>query len=415
MSLPSEWKLLKLKEISLINNETLSNNTNDGFEFKYIDLSSVKNGKITFPNDVIKFKNSSPRARRIIKHGDVLLATVRPNLLGYGLVKNWDNEKLICSTGFAVISAKENSSNKFIYQSLYSDYIQNQIQKLIVGSNYPAINSSDVENLLIIVPPLPEQQKIAEILSTVDEKIEVIEAQINQTTALKKGLMQQLLTKGIGHTKFKDSPLGKIPESWDVEDSLNLFELVHGYQFRDYDFTESGLKIIKIGQIGQNGKITLRDCSFISPNRAEEFKKYLIKNGDILMALTGATLGKSCIVDGITDPVYQNYRVGKFVPIDQNRLNRKYLYFLLNSPILLDQVFSKVNSGAQGNIGKADFVNLKVPLPALNEQIRISQILETLEIKSSFLSNKRQQFSEFKKGLMQQLLTGKLRVNVNLT
>lgn len=191
--IPESWEVVRLGKIADINKNSLSNATSDDYEFKYIDLSAVKTGKIEFPHERIEFSNSPSRARRIIKMDDIIMATVRPNLLGFGHV-NFDTENIICSTGFAIISPKENISGQFIYQNLYSKNIESQINKLIVGSNYPAINSSDVQNIKIPLPTLEEQQKIAAILSSADEKLEVLAEKKVNYQELKQGLMQQLLT-----------------------------------------------------------------------------------------------------------------------------------------------------------------------------------------------------------------------------
>ncbi len=156
-------------------------------------MSSVKSGIIEFPTEKVTFSDSPSRARRILKRDDVIMATVRPNLLGFGYA-NFDTKYYICSTGFALISHKENSVAQFIYQNLYSRNVESQINKLIVGSNYPAINSSDVQNIKIPYPPFKEQQKIASILSAVDDKLKVLSEKKTNYQELKQGLMQQLLT-----------------------------------------------------------------------------------------------------------------------------------------------------------------------------------------------------------------------------
>ena len=101
---------------------------------------------------------------------------------------------------------------------LYS--IENNIKKLkkISGQTaVPIINKTDFSNIKISLPPLEEQKKIAEILSTVDQKIDFVDKQIEETETLKKGLMQKLLTQGIGHSEFKDSEIGRIPVAWEVK------------------------------------------------------------------------------------------------------------------------------------------------------------------------------------------------------
>ncbi|MCF6174479.1 MAG: restriction endonuclease subunit S [Victivallaceae bacterium] len=192
--IPESWDVVTLGNASAINSSSLNNSTNPNYEFHYIDLSSVREGNINVPDNKILFSDSPSRARRKIEGFDVLMATVRPNLRGFALV-NFDPKDKICSTGFAVIRANQVVSNPgYLYQNLYSKNIEVQIEALIVGSNYPAINSTDVEHLTIPLPPLPEQEKIAEILNGVDDKLDVLEEKKNKYTTLKKGLMQKLLT-----------------------------------------------------------------------------------------------------------------------------------------------------------------------------------------------------------------------------
>ncbi len=191
--IPESWEIHRLSDIAIINDESLSNDTDPEYSFQYIDLTSVKVGKIDFPSETIQFKNAPSRARRILKNGDVLMATVRPNLLGYSIA-DFDTTDIVCSTGFAVITPRQKILGQFIYQSLYSESMQCQIQKLLVGSNYPAINSTDVENLKVSLPPYSEQHEISEILCTVDQKLIILQDKKNEYDKLKQGLMQQLLT-----------------------------------------------------------------------------------------------------------------------------------------------------------------------------------------------------------------------------
>ena len=129
----------------------------------------------------------------MVKKNDIIMSTVRPYLKGFAKV---DIEKgnLVCSTGFAVLRANDDVNYEFIFQSILSDYYIQQLSNKMVGSNYPAVNSSDVKESKIIIPSLLEQEKIASILLTVDEKVEEYEKKKIKLEELKKGLMQQLLT-----------------------------------------------------------------------------------------------------------------------------------------------------------------------------------------------------------------------------
>ncbi|MBC8554020.1 MAG: restriction endonuclease subunit S [Candidatus Brocadiales bacterium] len=320
----------------------------------------------------------------------------------------WQGEKAIFHYHIWKIDSNDNALDKKFHYYLLDDITQ-RMKNQSHGSTMMHVTKGNMEKLLIQLPPLPEQSKIASILSTVDDKIDSINQRIEETRKLKQGLMQQLLTRGIGHTRFKDSPLGEIPESWECLPSFEVFDLLHGYQFRDYDFTKEGIPIIKIGQITSNGLIDLSDPSYIDSGRLHEFEDTIVHNGDVLMALTGATLGKSCIVKNLEVIALQNYRVGKFEPRNK-RILKPFLYLLINSPLILNQVFGKVNEAAQGNIGKADFERIHIPIPDLYEQQKISDILSTIYNKLDALQELKIVYEILKKGLMQQLLTGKIRV-----
>ena len=141
------WSKYKLEDLVEIDPDQLSNSTNRDFEFKYIDLSSVNAGKINYPTSTIKFKNSPSRARKVIIDGDILMSTVRPNLKGFAKFNQIDKVQYIASTGFAVLREKEIAVIDFIYQILFSDSIEKQIQNLVVGSNNITIKTRSVRNL----------------------------------------------------------------------------------------------------------------------------------------------------------------------------------------------------------------------------------------------------------------------------
>jgi type I restriction enzyme S subunit len=278
---------------------------------------------------------------------------------------------------------------------------------------------SEFSKLKVALPPYIEQTKIANILSKVDDAISRTEQLIAKHTRIKTGLMQDLLTKGIDENgnirseethEFQDSPLGRIPKDWDCVNFGEYIELVHGYQFRNYDFTETGTPIVKIGQVKENG-LDLSHCSFINPNRTQLFAKQTINNGDVLMALTGATLGKACMVSGLNNPVMQNYRVGRFEPIFENDVDKTFLFFTLKSTLFLAQIFNNVNEAAQGNVGKSDFKKSHFIKPPFEEQSRIVRHIEKVFDLVDDFNLELNKYKSLKTGLMQDLLSGKVRVN----
>jgi type I restriction enzyme S subunit len=202
--IPKDWDVKKISEIAVVNGKNISGNTSPEFKFYYYDLSSVDQGKIFHPSEKIRFAEAPSRAKRLFNKNDVLMSTVRPYLQGFAYI-DFETESTVCSTGFAVITGNYKSDSLYLYHNLFSEGITRQIQKLLVGSNYPAINSKDVENLLIPFPNNEkERKKIAIILSTWDKAIELKEKLIAQKKEQKKGLMQKLLTGKISLKGFNE-------------------------------------------------------------------------------------------------------------------------------------------------------------------------------------------------------------------
>ncbi|MGF1703876.1 restriction endonuclease subunit S [Photobacterium makurazakiensis] len=188
-----EWDRYSMSDLVLIDRKSLGKKTPDDFEFQYISLSDVDVGSISKVLEVHKFADAPSRARRVIQEGDILLSTVRPNLKGFAKVSGKHTD-CIASTGFSVLTPKKRVSGDYIFQYIFSSHVTGQIDSLVVGSNYPAINSSDVAGLKVYCPTYEEQQKIASVLTAADKEIEILEAKLTHFKQEKKALMQQLLT-----------------------------------------------------------------------------------------------------------------------------------------------------------------------------------------------------------------------------
>lgn len=188
-----EFDRVNLSELATIDKSSLGKKTPEDFEFSYISLSDVKTGKIADNLEKHVFSSSPSRARRKVSCGDILLATVRPNLKGFAKVKA-EHDGMIASTGFSVLTPKKGVSGDYLYHYLFSCHITGQINALVVGSNYPAINSSDVSGLKVYIPSYDEQKKVASVLNNADQSLAQLEQQLADLKQEKKALMQQLLT-----------------------------------------------------------------------------------------------------------------------------------------------------------------------------------------------------------------------------
>lgn len=188
-----EWEVKRLGEITDIDPDNLGSNTPSDYEFNYISLENVDRGVLVGFSEQV-FNAAPSRARRTLKSGDVLVSTVRPNLQSH-LLFNLDAPHWVCSTGFAVVRCRTGITNPaYVFPHLFGSGVSRQIETILTGSNYPAINSKDVRALEIPIPPYAEQTAIADVLSDMDAELAALQARRSKTQALKQAMMQQLLT-----------------------------------------------------------------------------------------------------------------------------------------------------------------------------------------------------------------------------
>ena len=204
--------------------------------------------------------------------------------------------------------------------------------------------------------------------------------------------------------KYKESRIGKVPFEWKVVRFSDEVELIHGYQFRDYDFVESGIPIVKIANLKDGNDINMDNPTYVKKERIDVFNKFRLHQNDVLMALTGATLGKVSVIKKDYNLLLQNYRVGKFVPISDNT-NIQYIAHLLRSNLFQKKMFSLINESAQPNVGKSDFNLIYIPLPTFQEQKKIADILSTVDEAIQIIKTQIEKTKELKRGLMQKLFS----------
>ena len=188
-----EWEVKRLGDVADVDPDNLGSSTAPDYEFKYISLEDVDAGVLRSYSEQV-FRSAPSRARRKLQKGDILVSTVRPNLKSHLLfainAPHW-----VCSTGFAVVRCNENVTHPgYLFYQLFGHGVSKQIEALLTGSNYPAINSGDVRALRILFPTLNEQTAIASVLSDMDAELAALEQRRDKTRALKQGMMQELLT-----------------------------------------------------------------------------------------------------------------------------------------------------------------------------------------------------------------------------
>lgn len=178
-----DWERKKIRNFAEVNPST----KNIPDTFKYIDLEAVKAGRLA-ETKVYSNLDAPSRAQRVLTTGDILFQTVRPYQMN-NLYFDRDGE-YVASTGYTVLQSS--LSQKYLYHFLHTHGFVNEVMKRCTGTSYPAISSSDLANIIVKLPSLPEQQKIANALSAIDTKIEALTARLDATREFKRGLLQKM-------------------------------------------------------------------------------------------------------------------------------------------------------------------------------------------------------------------------------
>lgn len=390
---PKNWKTVRLEKLVKIDQSSLGSKTDPDYQFKYVSLSDVDKGVISSELSNVMFKDAPSRARRIVKKGDILFSTVRPNLEGYARI-NLDVKDLIASTGFAVLSPKELSDTEFIYQYLYSYHIKKQIYALVVGSNYPAVNSSDVAHLKFNIPNNADERKaIADLLSTWDSAIEKTERLI----AAKEKQFQWLLDELINQNPDK--------ANWKAHAFNSIFK-----QQRNKHTGEGQCEILSVTKDG----IVLQSEYFNKEIASEDLTGYLIVDRDeFVMSGLNFWMGSvdfQTIVDrGLVSPAYKVYKViSKSIDMD-------FLKIFVRSTSMTNLLVSVSVQGAsivRRNLDKEMLENSVIKAPSLSKQKEIAGIIISAQKEIDLLKTLAKKYKQQKRGLMQKLLTGEWRVKV---
>lgn len=194
-----EWSAREISEVASVDPESLPSGTSSHELLDYISLEDVNRG-VLLASTRVAFSKAPSRARRVIRDQDVLFGMVRPNLQSHA-VYSGRLKRPIASTGFAVIRASSaHSDPRFLFYLVMSDIASAQIERIIAGSNYPAVSSADVRRLRFDFPSVDEQSAIGAILTDCDFEIDALQNRLAKARALKQGMMQELLT---GRTRLR--------------------------------------------------------------------------------------------------------------------------------------------------------------------------------------------------------------------
>ncbi len=308
---------------------------------------------------------------------------------------------------------------KYLAKYLASDVFQSAITEISGGSSQSALTIEKLSQLEFNLPPHPEQQKIAAILSSVDEVIEKTQAQIDKLKDLKAGMMQELLSPREGaivgvdgkpYTEFKSSPLGRIPVGWEVVTLKSVSKRITDGTHQAVK-TSSGEKIpflyvscIRGGRILWDKASTLTNEMY---EIASKGRKPVV--GDVLYTAVGS-YGHAALVNKSTPFSFQRHIA--YVQPDNDGISSEYLVEFLNSSYGKGEADFYAIGNAQLSVTLGDLGRFKLPLPPMSEQLKIVSVLSSINEAVDTKVEKLQSINNVKKALMQDLLTGNVRVTL---
>jgi len=363
-----------------------------------------------YPNE----KNWTINPIRIAEKNSILLSVRAP----VGELNIADKDYCI-GRGLASLTYKKCALEYLYFAINHNKY---QFLNLSQGSTFEAINRKNIEELNILCPKQEkEQQKIAEILSEVDSAIDKTKQLIEKNKRLKTALMQDLLSYGIDENgqirnpkthQFKPSPLGDIPVEWDytaIGKSIYLKARIGWQGLTTEEYQKDGDYLLVTGVDFNNGKIDWKNCFYVDKSRYNQDTKIQIKNNDILVTKDG-TIGKVAIVEKMPKKATLNSGVFVLRPLN-NQLVPFYLFIILTSKYF-EKFIENLSAGSTINhLYQKDFVNFQFPFPkSKTEQQKIANILSSQDEKIEKLQNKFTKLNHLKTSLMQDLLSGKVRV-----
>jgi type I restriction enzyme, R subunit len=406
--IPENWKIVRLEDIAEdiyygITAKAVENKT----ELKMLRTTDIKDYNVDW--DKLPFCEITEKRgdiqRFLLKKGDLIIA--RAGTTGVSVLVEKDFENVIFGSYLIKVSLSKGVHPKFMHYFCQSRLYWNHITSSQAGSTLMNISLPILKSLNIPLPSLTEQQNIAEILSTVDDAIQKTNEIIAKTERLKKGLMHELLTKGIGHKEFKNTEIGRIPKDWEVVRLEEICEKIKAGGTpltTKKEFWNGNIPFVKIEDITSSGKYLMQTLSSITNTGLENSNAWLVPERSLLLAMYGS-LGEVSI--NIIS-VATNQAILGIIPKEKDDLEFLYYWFLYFKPYW--RKFAKPTT--QANLTAEIVRNTMIPLPSTQERRKIAEILSTVDHKLEAERKEKAKLERIKQGLMGLLLTGKVRIRL---
>ena len=405
---------LTVKNVVNINKSTLSAKDNWS-TLKYLDTGNITENQIDTLQIFQKGEKLPSRAKRKVEKGTIIYSTVRPNQKHFGYFDTHSND-LVVSTGFATLDVIDPRINsKYLYYLLTQNSVISQLQSIGENStsSYPSIRPEDIGNLSFVFPDIDIQNKIADILTSIDKKIQ-INNQINQELeAMAKTLYDYWFVqfdfpdqngkpykssggKMVYHPELKR----EIPEGWGVDSLWNIANFYNGLAMQKYrpDTNEDDyLPVIKIREMMNGFSKDTERARLDIPSEA------VVDRGDILFSWS-ATL--EVIIWG-KEKGALNQHIFK---VTSDTYPKSFIYFELKSYLKVFKAIAELRKTTMGHITQDHLKQAKIVVPPIELISKLDAKLQPIMLKQQILENQNQELTQLRDWLLPMLMNGQVKV-----
>jgi len=394
--IPLDWDVAKINEITNYVDYRGKTPTKTSSGIFLVTAKNIKKGYIDYDSskEYVNVNDySNVMSRGLPKINDVLLTTEAP----LGNVAQINNVNIALAQRVIKFRAQKNLNNTYLKYHFLSDIFQSYLYRMAIGTTVLGIQGKILHKMRIPLPPLKEQEKIAEILTTWDSAISKQEELIKVRQENKKGLMQKLLS---GEVRFDG-----FDEEWDIVRLEEVGKVISGLTYSPKNVNKNGVLVLRSSNI-QNRQLSFTDNVYVN---VDTLKYNPVVENDILICVRNGSkllIGKNALVNKESEGV----AFGAFMSIFRSKYN-PFIFQLFDTEIYKREIHR--NLGATINsINGSNLKKFKIPFPPLKEQQKIAQVLTLADKKIELLKTELKELKEQKKALMQKLLTGEVRVTI---
>jgi type I restriction enzyme S subunit len=311
-------------------------------------------------------------------------------------------------TNNAMILFEKDFLNKYYLYFVLQEF---STMGLRTGSGQPQLTQGILNSHKMPVPPLPEQQRIAQVLSTVQQAIEQQERLIRTTSELKQALMQKLFTEGLRGEAQKQTEIGAVPESWEVVQLQSLADVRGGKRLPKGNSLvpeDTGYPYIRVTDFDDNS-VTTEDVLFVPVHLQQGIKRYIIHKDDVYISVAGS-IGLVGMVPEELDGANLTENANRLVILDQRKVAPRYLMYWLAAEYCQAEIKSQTLKNAQPKLSLGRIKTLSVALPSRKDQDAMVHALDSVRNKIKVTNRKKTVLQNLFRTLLHELMTGKVRV-----